>query len=183
MDDKHNKFFIGLSRKSQMEMIGLVVIVVLVITAMLFYIAYSMSNPKENVKRAYADKAVVTNMLIAMLKTNVDDCPYHDSLAELVVDCAKTNPTILCNRMSSCYIVESVSNTILFSMLPDLGRNFTFTITPARFSDGIRNNITIDNGCRIARVKGAVVIQGTQLLPVDSYGRENVKITLDICDG
>jgi len=158
-----------IDKKAQLEMIGLVIIVIIVITALMIYTIYKMSNPPQNLPKRYMNKQLATNFLVSILHTSVKDC-YNLSLADLIVDCANTFPSISCqDYRGSCEVVNKTIFNILNQTLIDWGVSFNLSIerTPIRF---------VNLGCD-SRVTSKE--QGFEILPLNSF--ENVEIILDIC--
>jgi hypothetical protein len=153
------------SRKSQIEMIGLIIIVVIVIIAMLVYMVNKISHPVDNVKRAYVNNEIATNMLITMTKVNIQECPSH-TLAELISDCAKEYHSIICGSLTSC---EEVNKTLAFMINKTLDvfmMNYNLTIADA--------GISFVKGCPTN-----TQVRGFQILPL--YPGQ-VEIDLAICN-
>lgn len=156
----------NLRKKAQLEMIGLVVIVIIVITALLIFTVHKMSNPKENVQKRYINKEIATNMLISMTKTSVNEC-HNLSLGELITDCARPFHSITCYDYTSCEIANRTIFKILNRTLVDWELGFNFSI------EGTEINF-VNYGCSAKSEK----VQGFEILPL--YPGQ-IEMTLDIC--
>jgi len=160
--------------RAQLEMIGLIIIVIIVITSLLIFTVYKISNPHRRIQSRYMNKAIATNMLISITKTNVEEC-HNISLAELIIDCAKTYHTITCYDYTSCEVANKTIFNILNKTLIDWEMSFNLSIekTPISF---------VNLGCT-SRVKEKV--QGFEVLSLypnqTGNPQSKVDITLDIC--
>lgn len=157
-----------MKKKAQVEMIGLIVIVILVIIGLLIFTVYKINNPSRNLQKKYMNKEIATNMLIAMTNTNVEEC--HDiTLASLITDCARTYHSITCYDYTSCEIANKTIYDILNKTLIDWGIGFNLTIEDT--------DITfVMYGCdSTARDK----VQSFQILPLNPG---QIEMTLDICN-
>ena len=98
--------------KSQMEIMGLVIVVILVSIAMLFVIRFVILEQPSEYKSEYVNMEIASNLVGAILKTTNPDC-YHRTFRELLQDCAENtdNPSITCpNGENSCVFVHNRLN-------------------------------------------------------------------------
>lgn len=82
-------------KQGQIEIVGLVIIVLIVAVAMLFYVSYSSSQRAEqkNFQKEYEDTELGTNFVSALLKTSVCNVNVND----LITDCARgTQRRLIC---------------------------------------------------------------------------------------
>jgi len=167
-ENKMNKMIKNkLRRRAQLEMIGLIVIVIIVITGLLIFTVYKITNPSKNIQKRYMNKGLATNMLIAITRTNVMECHNH-SLADLIIDCAKTYHSITCYDYTSCEVVNKTILGILNTTLVAWDISFNLTIQ--------KTNISFVNLECTSKAKNKV--QGFEVLPL--YPGQ-VEMTLDIC--
>lgn len=156
------------SRRSQLEIFGLVVLVIIIVVAFLIFTVYKLNSPQKDTKGVYVDKQLSSNVLLALSKTNVayDDC-YSHTISQLITDCAKTYHSFSCFGRSSCDVAEEVIGDILSETL---------------YAEGINYNLTI-HGTNISFVDGctpyANQVEGFIILPM--YPGE-VEVTLSICE-
>ena len=114
--------------KGQMELIGLIVIVIIVISSLLIYMVYKLNNPDVNIKRGFMNKELAANFLITITKANVKECPQH-TIGDLVTDCANTlHRSIYCGGRTSCEIANETLYSILKPTMDDLGKEFGFSV-------------------------------------------------------
>ncbi|MBW2990428.1 hypothetical protein KY348_01850 [Candidatus Woesearchaeota archaeon] len=155
-------------KKAQLEMIGLIIIVVIVITGLLIFTVYRITRPPTNVQKRYLNKEIATNMLIAMSNTHVPEC-YNHSLTQLIIDCSNRYSLMICeDDQTSCKIVNKTIYNILNKTLIAWDTSFNFSI--------IKTNTSFVNlDCNSARNK----VQGFEVF-TSKTGQ--VEITLDVCE-
>jgi len=99
-----------MKRKAQTEIIGLVIIVIIVTIAMLFYLSFKAKPENATQKTLYQEFAyneLATSFTQTLLETYVDDC--QATMEELIVDCGSLRGgRIRCGFMSSCEKLEDV---------------------------------------------------------------------------
>ena len=157
-----------LRTKAQLEMIGLIVIVIIVITGLLIFTVYKINNPRKNIQKRYMNKEIATNFLISITKTSVNEC-HNLSLAELITDCAKIHGSIICdNNNLSCEMANKTISNILNDTLIDWGISFNLSVE--------RTPISFVNLECTSRAKEKV--QGFEILPLYPGHAEMI---LDIC--
>ena len=114
--------------KAQMEMMGLVVIVVLVSIGMLFYISFKINTsqqPSTEPQEEYTDKQLATNYLQAALKTT-SECKDLN-VQQLLQDCALFK-NIDCVRGNSCFFVNETLDEINNKTLESWNQGYHFKI-------------------------------------------------------
>jgi len=157
----------NLSRKAQLEMIGIIVIVIIVVTVLMIYLIYKLNNPVNDVRTVYINGEIATNLLITLTKTNIAEC--HDiALSELITDCAKEYHSITCFGKSSCEMVNASLHELVSMTLVDWNVRFRLFVEGA--------DIEILNDFCDAK---ANKIRGFTVLPLNPGQSE---ITLDICN-
>ncbi len=121
-------------KKGQMEMIGLVVIVLLITIAFLFLMQFALSDDSDG--RFFARKQLAVSTLTAITLTKVQGClPKEQQLLEveegLLEDCAN-NPEggsdYLCNGKYSCaFLQEDLLPQLLENSLGKLNQRYELT--------------------------------------------------------
>ncbi len=86
------------NKKSQMEIMGLAIIVLLLSIGLLFYLKFSTSK-SSTTKQEFVQSERASNMLSVLLSTTTD-C-RDANIKNLLVDCAN-GPAIFCYSASSC---------------------------------------------------------------------------------
>jgi hypothetical protein len=162
--------------KAQLEMIGLVIIVIIVVTGLLIYLVYKLSNPTENIQRTYMNKEIATNFLTAAVKTTVNNC-NGQKLEELITDCARPSHEKSCYDYTSCEMVNKTINEILSKTLIKWGVSFNLSIAtviegsaPETFMNFASQNCSSRN----EKIEGFEILS---LYPVSG----TAELKLDIC--
>lgn len=104
-------------KKSQMEVLGLTIVVILMAVAMLFVVGKMVNRPVSETRQSYLDQQIAANMLNSLLKTSTDDDCRGADFTELFQDCASNYPGFIrCtpSHIPSCdYLEDKINNTIL----------------------------------------------------------------------
>lgn len=117
--------------RGQIEIVGLMIIVILVTMGMLFYVSYSSREiDRPNDAKKFVDTEIGTSFISALLKTNVCNVNVDD----LITDCAKTNRQITCGGLNSCEQLNQTVRDVLNNTLEvwDLPYEFTIRLTQDR---------------------------------------------------
>jgi len=151
------------NRKSQMEIMGLAVIVILVALAILFTIRFVILQEPAEYKKGYTQQQLAINMVNTLLETTTASC--SDLLfKELFKDCAETNIIICDNGMDSCsYIRESI-DTIFMDTLEtwDIDYEFNFVV-------GTNPPLISKGSCPDERIPGSFSIPGAIASTINLY--------------
>ena len=163
----------GKNLNAQLEMIGLVIIVVIVITGLMIFLVYKLTTPNKNIQRAYVNNEITNNLLLSMSRVHVEECP-EQTLGELIADCAKPYPERDCSDYTSCEIVNLTTKMILEDTLETWKMGYNFSIESP--FQGIFINFVYNN-C-FSRIPGQV--RGFALIPLYPLGK-SAEIRLNIC--
>jgi len=108
-------------KKSQMEIMGLALVVILISLGLLFAVKFTALKPATSgARQAYTKTVKAANMLNTLLKTSTD-CAGGATVTQLIQDCAST-PQITCGVDNSCDYSRSVIQTIFDDTLIAWGR-------------------------------------------------------------
>ena len=80
--------------KSQMEIMGLAIIVVLLMIGLVFVVKFSLLNKPVLLKQEYSRAQLAANTLNALLPVNVEAC-RDSSVEQLIVDCMTNGPNTI----------------------------------------------------------------------------------------
>ncbi len=149
-------------KKAQVEILGLMIIMVLISLGVLFAVKYVFLAPKSDIKQEFSQKNIAENMLDVMLDTDVQCNSNYISIQNLLIDCKSRGPigSINCAGSYSCNFVERKINSIFQETLIKWGNDFYFKA----------DTVGIGSECE----KGKKT--GIQPLPYD------LEIRLEICD-
>jgi len=121
----------GKHNKSQMEIMGLAVIIILLSLGILFIIQFTVNKEPSSIKKTFTQTQLASNMLSSVLRTTTIDCSGN-SLNNLFKDCAENynspNTQLRCqNNQRSCDYLKDSINFIFSSTLIAWGnQSFSF---------------------------------------------------------
>ena len=108
------------NKKSQMEIMGLALVVILISLGLLFAIKFSAMKPATSgARKTYIKTIKAANMLNTLLK--VDTGCAGASVTQLIQDCADTNPQLDCSGDNSCTYVKDTIEYIFDNSLEEWG--------------------------------------------------------------
>jgi flagellin-like protein len=105
-------------RKGQIEIIGLLIVVVLIVIGALFYVKFALLTPDDDFQKLHSDSIDSNNLINAIL--NVKVCENTIKIKDGIVACA--NNEVICDQ-DACGLVEEGINTI-FETIGDKKRSF-----------------------------------------------------------
>ena len=120
-------------KKSQMEIMGLAIIVVLLTLGILFVVQFVVLKEPSDIKKTFTKSQMAANMLNSILKTNSKDC-YDNTITQLLQDCTDYNENpaglIICeNNLNSCEYANSTIRYIFDNTLAEWGNQiFYFSV-------------------------------------------------------
>jgi len=165
-------------RKAQVEIIGLLIIV-LIITIIMLFALKSLLDPRDDPTIIWTDKDMASSMVGAILNTN-SNCTEDTLFSNLLIDCARFPPTgsrdLVCdNGLGSCdYASEKLGQ--LFSKTLDVWKyDYEFKVmTP---SNQVISKLNFNS---TGLEKGGDISTYTQPLTVDTSGFATMQIMLCI---
>ena len=101
-----------IKKKSQVEIMGLIVIVILLAVAMIFVLQFTISRRPATIK-TYSHAEIAENMLTAMLQTTTDCDGF--TISELLKKCAEPIP----EHQIYCDCLDETINNILSNTLDE----------------------------------------------------------------
>jgi len=116
-------------KKSQMEIMGLVIVILLVSVGMLFLVSISIKNKPDTIKLDYNNVQLASNIINAMLDTNTI-CDYH-TFSELIQDFATESYLITScpgGLNSKDFFDSTIKNTIFNKTLDTWEKKYNFVI-------------------------------------------------------
>jgi hypothetical protein len=160
---------LSMKRKTQMEMMGLVVIIVLIALILLFVIQFIILKEPTSARTAYAHSKLSANTLNTLLKTTTE-CQGL-STTQLLQDCSNYYLTpseqANCNGQTSCQYVENEIGTMLENSLEQWKVPYNFTVH------------LIDREVKITKSYGDC--SGERKSAFQPLSQPNMNIRLDIC--
>ena len=101
----------NISKKSQMEILGLAIVVVLILVATIFVVRFLVLKTPTEYRKGFVSAELASNMLNTFLKTAAKDCSQL-TMTELLQDCAQGRGITCDNGQDSCKFVESTADKI-----------------------------------------------------------------------
>jgi len=125
-------------RKSQMEIMGLAIVVVLIILGMLFAVRFFINREPAEFKSRFTHKQLAQNTVTAFLNTKTESC-HGMSVTELLQDCGQST-SVICEdgTTGSCEYVRDTAGLILSQTLEQWNVDYSFKVY---FSDDTINPI------------------------------------------
>jgi hypothetical protein len=119
--------------KSQMEIMGLVVIVILISLIILVVLQFMIKNPASKIKEEYYHSELATNTLNSLLRTTSKDCKGYD-MTSLAKDCIENfdSPLICDDGQNSCEYLYVATSQILETSLGGLNKKYNITVADNR---------------------------------------------------
>ncbi len=123
------------SRKSQMEIMGLAVIVILAALAMLFVLQFIILKQPGTIKKDYTHKELAANFLQAALKTTTNCNELQ--IDQLIPICLEGDTTPVCEGEEPCDYIKIVLQDILSETLIKWNLNYTLNISGQGYLESI----------------------------------------------
>ncbi|MBI4150107.1 hypothetical protein HY488_01755 [Candidatus Woesearchaeota archaeon] len=167
-----------LTKKGQMEMIGIAIVVVLIVIGATLFLTLSI-KPASKAHAAFAQKELAQNIVDALVKT-VTTCRGLD-FAAVLEDCAKNGDSgIVCEdtRRSCQYAREEISG-ILDRILGT--RTFQYRFSATKDLGGAAFDDISTTSCTMALIQnGDVVVETPGIQPIPLYPG-TLTLMLQIC--
>lgn len=154
-------------RKSQMEIMGLVIIVILISIGMLF-VLQAMLKPSTSAKKTYTSAQLASNTLNSLVQTETG---CYTDMTTLIKDCAEFEQINCPGNLNSCEFAEIEIKRILKTTLQEWNKAYRFEIYIPAYNEQIIND---SYGRCIRNIK-------SELYPLSAAGT-TLFIKLDICD-
>lgn len=195
MKHKNHHFFLKKlkatpGRSAQMELIGLVVIVILITLGMLFLAKFALNTKSKNT--LLLRKGLASSSVTALLKTTVDKGICAEGavpqLKEVLEDCARNYPPELsrsvlsCDNKHSCDFFRDTAQQLLDSTLGSWRKKYEFRSHLIR-SPGVEPTVLLDppvgseGGCPATKPRDS---SGAFPLPTQDAGL--IESVLFVCD-
>ena len=115
------------SKKAQMEIMGLAIIIILVALAMLFVVQFVILKPQPDIKKAFTHKELAVNTVNTLLATTTECRDL--SLSQLLKDCAEGGVIQCTGGSLSCEYARSIIEEILTDTLDVWNKDYYLTVT------------------------------------------------------
>lgn len=168
-----------LNKKSQTEVLGLVIVVVLISFILLFALVYMLSKPASTTRERYIKSELASNTLSTLLGTTTDCNNYE--IWELYADCAKPGTHISCAAGNSCQQANSIVTDILDRTLKQSFKRDAFKFT-ACTANRLANEIKCTENIMLNISEGNCTTWYSANQPLQSASGL-LYFRLDICGG
>ena len=115
------------NKKSQVEIMGLAIVVLLIIIGVIFVIRFVSVRKPAEFKAEFTQTQLASNMLNAFLKSKTENC-FGMSITELLQDCAQSQSVTCGNDEDSCTYVESTAEAIFSETLEKWNLEYQFQL-------------------------------------------------------
>ena len=114
-----------MNKKSQMEILGLAIVVVLILVATIFVVRFFVLKTPTEYRKGFISAELASNILNAFLKTAAKDCSQL-TMTELLQDCAQAKSIVCDNGLDSCKYAGSTAKIIFSQTLESWNINYEF---------------------------------------------------------
>ena len=171
-------------KKSQMEIMGLAIIVILISIGLLFYVTFIVGEEPDNIKKDYEPSAIGSNFINTLLNTNAPECA-NTQFDTLFIDCSTNKRigqigggNIPCGAKYSCLYLQEKVEELLEDTLGEIGYEYQFIATTNKDNEAEDQILTpIGNECTGTGRKAR-----SQPLPTFPQGRKrDLYLFLYVC--
>src|SRR3989344_1286593 len=134
-------------KKSQMEIMGLAIIVILITVGIFFYIGFRAKQQPVDQKQEFGNVQLATNIINSILETNTkeNEC-YGLSFSEVLQRCAGPGGDCAGGTPYCAYFKTNIQ-TIFASTLDQWVPNYGFFVKNVRTNEEISGLREFKNGC------------------------------------
>ncbi len=118
-------------KRAQIEIIGLVFIVLILSIALLIYVSSTTSreltDTGDQLYKSFSSNELATGFIQTLLQTHSSTC--QATVEEMVIDCGRTRSSLRCGfSRTSCDVAEQLISSLVDDTLDVWGMPFHFTI-------------------------------------------------------
>jgi hypothetical protein len=184
--------FLLSAKRGQMEIMGLVLIVVLILISLLFVLRFFLLADQSDIKNEYRQMQMASNMLSAILRTKTQNCSSL-TVQEIIQDCAESDSDS--NRQHKCqedgnFTCDYLNNTIidLFNRTVSSWGNQSYDIKICNVNDD-SEKLECEAGLKITDYVSSIggcddnfqsVDSKQQIIPLSDY-QSKVMVQLRLC--
>ena len=112
-------------KKSQMEILGLAIVVVLVLVATIFVVRFLVIKGPTDYRKSFVTSELATNMLSTFLRTSAKDCSQL-TMTELMQDCSQSKSITCDNGEDSCKFIDSTARKVFSATFDKWSMQYEF---------------------------------------------------------
>lgn len=166
------------SKKAQMEMIGLAVVVILVALGMFLLVRFAITEKPSEVKKTFTSKELATNMIKTMLDSD-SDCDNRNLIMNELVRAYAEQETFTCHGKDIKTYIEESAGYIFNNTLEKWKVDYSFEIDVPN-GEGICLAKIRNSRCGACPCTQKCLTKVADIFPLPSaYG--NIAVKLDIC--
>lgn len=113
------------ARKSQMEILGLAIVIVLILVATIFVVRFLVLKSPTEYRKGFVSSELASNMLNTFLKTAAKDCSQL-TITELLQDCSQAKSITCDNGEDSCKHTELIAKSVFEQTLDKWNMQYEF---------------------------------------------------------
>ena len=156
------------SIRSQLEIMGLVIVVILISLGLLFVLQFAVLRGGEPAKKTFTQEQIAANTVNALLITTTE-CQGLD-VTELIQDCASFRD-VRCEGQNACEFVDAAIEQVLADTLQKWGKKYNLSIYDARETYA---------SAAVGRCVGS---RDVSSYPIPSkIGGERIFVRLEVCE-
>lgn len=121
-----------MKRKSQMEIMGLAIVIILLILGLVFVVRFVMLKQPSDVRGSFVPSQLASNTLYSFLNSNVEECSGIQ-ISELLRVCAQGRSVSCGNRQIGCSYIKDTATFIFNQTLDKWNYRYYFEV---HFKDG-----------------------------------------------
>ncbi len=167
-------------RKSQMEVMGLAIIVVIVIIGILLSLRFMKSSTVDETESDFTDSTLASNMLNVMLKTDLDCSGKDLEMSNLLQDCAedvKNKDYCYVGDSDPCAKAQGIIEFLLEETLVEMKKDYYFE---AKLYDDVKISLPAEPTCTSESVGKAYSTRISESYPLPTK-KGTMEISLAIC--
>lgn len=165
-------------KKGQIEMFGLIIIVILISIGFFMYVAFKAKEKPNNFQKEYINEELPKNYIHSLSNVHISECPSY-TINDLVRDCA-TGRTIACGAQDSCAMLNQTLTRIANTTLMREDYAFRLYVEGVSWPDQGQSISIVHRNCSIANYR--TIRKGTSYIPVWPNPIGTVFLHLEICN-
>ena len=115
------------SKKSQTEILGSAIVVVIILVASVFVIRFLAAKKPDDLRTGFLTSETAKNTVSTFLKVSAEGCSQL-SMTELLQDCAEGESITCGNNMKSCEFAKATANSILEKTINVTNKKYEFLV-------------------------------------------------------
>jgi hypothetical protein len=169
-------------RKSQIEIVGLLIIVLMISFIILFAII-SFKKP-SNVGESIKKENLASDMISAMLHTSTNCTAYYPDMTDILTQCVKwrnsgSNVAACTNGQSYCEFFKSTAKKMFDETFVIWSTSYEMIIIPPNGDFKVKDTWLMNfTGGNFSETDNTLVASGTQPLSIGGYGNLNIRLCI-----